>query len=175
MAYEFLEGQLSLLKQSAELLKSNLHDVPRRIEALHGQLKELGRENESLQSKLSTIEAGQLTEQVKQVNGRELLAVRVNAGSMDALRSIADELKGKLPNAVLVLGAAMDEKVNFVVSVPQELVKSGLHAGKLVKEIAAVCGGGGGGRPDMAQAGGKDASKLEDALKLAEQLVGSGI
>ncbi|MET3543471.1 alanyl-tRNA synthetase [Paenibacillus favisporus] len=175
MAYEFLEGQLSLLKQSAELLKSNLHDVPRRIEALHGQLKELGRENESLQSKLSTIEAGQLTEQVKQVNGRELLAVRVNAGSMDGLRSIADELKGKLPNAVLVLGAAMDEKVNFVVSVPQELVKSGLHAGKLVKEIAAVCGGGGGGRPDMAQAGGKDASKLEDALKLAEQLVGSGI
>ncbi|MCM2999852.1 alanine--tRNA ligase [Paenibacillus cellulositrophicus] len=175
LAYEFLEGQLSLLKQSAELLKSNLHDVPRRIEALHGQLKELGRENESLQSKLSTIEAGQLTEQVKQVNGRELLAVRVNAGSMDGLRSIADELKGKLPNAVLVLGAAMDEKVNFVVSVPQELVKSGLHAGKLVKEIAAVCGGGGGGRPDMAQAGGKDASKLEDALKLAEQLVGSGI
>ncbi|RED38950.1 alanine--tRNA ligase [Paenibacillus sp. VMFN-D1] len=175
MAYEFLEGQLSLLKQSAELLKSNLHDVPRRIEALHSQLKELGRENESLQSKLSTIEAGQLTEQVKQVNGRELLAVRVNAGSMDGLRSIADELKGKLPNAVLVLGAAMDEKVNFVVSVPQELVKSGLHAGKLVKEIAAVCGGGGGGRPDMAQAGGKDASKLEDALKLAEQLVGSGI
>ncbi|MGG4045233.1 alanine--tRNA ligase [Paenibacillus favisporus] len=174
-AYEFLEGQLSLLKQSAELLKSNLHDVPRRIEALHGQLKELGRENESLQSKLSTIEAGQLTEQVKQVNGRELLAVRVNAGSMDGLRSIADELKGKLPNAVLILGAAMDEKVNFVVSVPQELVKSGLHAGKLVKEIAAVCGGGGGGRPDMAQAGGKDASKLEDALKLAEQLVGSGI
>ncbi|OZB90570.1 alanine--tRNA ligase [Paenibacillus sp. XY044] len=175
MAYEFLEGQLSLLKQSAELLKSNLHDVPRRIEALHGQLKELGRENESLQSKLSTIEAGQLTEQVKLVNGRELLAVRVNAGSMDGLRSIADELKGKLPNAVLVLGAAMDEKVNFVVSVPQELVKSGLHAGKLVKEIAAVCGGGGGGRPDMAQAGGKDASKLEEALKLAEQLVGSGI
>lgn len=175
MAYEFLEGQLSLLKQSAELLKSNLHDVPRRIEALHSQLKELGRENESLQNKLSTIEAGQLTEQVKQVNGRELLAVRVNAGSMDGLRSIADELKGKLPNAVLVLGAAMDEKVNFVVSVPQELVKSGLHAGKLVKEIAAVCGGGGGGRPDMAQAGGKDASKLEDALKLAEQLVGSGI
>ncbi|WP_163879771.1 alanine--tRNA ligase [Paenibacillus favisporus] len=175
LAYEFLEGQLSLLKQSAELLKSNLHDVPRRIEALHGQLKELGRENESLQSKLSTIEAGQLTEQVKQVNGRELLAVRVNAGSMDGLRSIADELKGKLPNAVLILGAAMDEKVNFVVSVPQELVKSGLHAGKLVKEIAAVCGGGGGGRPDMAQAGGKDASKLEDALKLAEQLVGSGI
>ncbi|KHF34690.1 Alanine--tRNA ligase [Paenibacillus sp. P1XP2] len=61
--------------------------------------------------------------------------------------------------------------MNFVVSVPQELTKAGLHAGKLVKEIAAVCGGGGGGRPDMAQAGAKDASKLDDALKLAEELV----
>ncbi|MNL55234.1 Alanine--tRNA ligase [compost metagenome] len=90
---------------------------------------------------------------------------------MDALRSTADELKTKLPDAVLVLGAAMDDKVNFVVSVPQNLVQKGFHAGKLVKEIAAVCGGGGGGRPDMAQAGGKDASKLGEALVKAEELV----
>ncbi|GAB6990830.1 alanine--tRNA ligase [Paenibacillus pini] len=171
LAYQFLEGQIGLLKQSAELLKSNLHDVPKRIEALHQQMKELGRDNESLQSKLSIIEAGQLTNQVIQAGAAELLAVRVNVSSMDALRSLADELKGKLPNAVIVLGAAMDDKVNFVVSVPQSLIKSGLHAGKLVKEIASVCGGGGGGRPDMAQAGGKDASKLDEALKLAVELV----
>ncbi|MFU1794285.1 alanine--tRNA ligase [Paenibacillus azoreducens] len=170
-AYQFIEGQLDLLKQSAELLKSNLQDVPKRIESVHAQVKELSRENESLQSKLSMIEAGQLTEQVKSVGGKELLAVRVNVGSMDALRNLADELKNKLPSAVLVLGAAIEDKVNFVVSVPQELTKSGLHAGKLVKEIATVCGGGGGGRPDMAQAGAKDASKLDEALKLAEELV----
>ncbi|MNP72312.1 Alanine--tRNA ligase [compost metagenome] len=72
---------------------------------------------------------------------------------------------------MLVLGATMEDKVNFVVVVPQELVKQGLHAGKLVKEVAAICGGGGGGRPDMAQAGGKDASKIEAALKQAEQLI----
>ncbi|MXO81551.1 hypothetical protein GRP75_28045, partial [Paenibacillus sp. OT2-17] len=70
-----------------------------------------------------------------------------------------------------VLGAAMDDKVNFVVAVPAEHTKAGLHAGKLVKEIAAVCGGGGGGRPDMAQAGGKDASKLDEALQRAHELV----
>ncbi|MGF7045951.1 alanyl-tRNA synthetase [Paenibacillus sp. DS2015] len=172
-AYQFMEGQFDVLKQSAELLKSNLLDVPKRIEALHQQVKEMGRDNESLQSKLSIIEAGKLSDQVVSIGGVELLAVRVQANSVDALRSLADELKGKAPNAILVLGAAMEDKVNFIVAVPQELVKSGFHAGKLVKEIAAVCGGGGGGRPDMAQAGGKDASKLDEALTLAQELVGS--
>ncbi|KHF34689.1 alanyl-tRNA synthetase [Paenibacillus sp. P1XP2] len=92
------------------MLKSNLNDVPKRIESVHAQLKELSRENESLQSKLSMIEAGQLTDQVKTVGGKELLAVRVTVGSMDGLRTLADELKNKLPSAVLVLGAASKTK-----------------------------------------------------------------
>ncbi|WP_334075632.1 MULTISPECIES: alanine--tRNA ligase [Paenibacillus] len=170
-AYLFMDGQLDLLKQSAALLKANLPDVPKRIDALYAQLKELGRENESLQSKLSAIEAGELTDKVVSVGTTKLLSVKVQAGSMDALRGLADELKAKLPDTVIVLGAAMDDKVNFVVVVPQEEVKRGLHAGKLVKEVAAVCGGGGGGRPDMAQAGGKDISKLDEALKLPEQWI----
>lgn len=170
-AYLFMDGQLDLLKQSAGLLKSNVTDVPKRIEALYTQLKELGRENESLQSKLSTIEAGELTSKVVTIGSTKLLSAQVHVGSMDALRGIADELKVKLPDTVLVLGATMEDKVNFVVVVPQEQVKQGLHAGKIVKEVAAICGGGGGGRPDMAQAGGKDASKIEVALKQAEQLI----
>ncbi|MNE50725.1 Alanine--tRNA ligase [compost metagenome] len=171
-AYQFTESQLDLLKQAAGLLKSSLNDVPKRIEALHAQVREVSRENESLQSKLSATFAAELTGSVKTVGaGTQLLAVAVQAGNMDALRSTADELKVKLPDAILVLGAAMDDKVNFVVSVPQALVKQGFHAGKLVKEVAAVCGGGGGGRPDMAQAGGKDASKLSEALAKAEELV----
>ncbi|RCX22473.1 alanyl-tRNA synthetase [Fontibacillus phaseoli] len=172
-AYLFMDGQLDLLKQSAGLLKSNVGDVPKRIEALYQQLKDLGRENESLQSKLSVIEAGELTEKVIMVGETKLLSAKVQAGTMDALRGLADELKAKLPDTVLVLGAAMDDKVNFVVVVPQDEVKRGLHAGKLVKEVAAVCGGGGGGRPDMAQAGGKDGSKLDAALKLPEQWIAS--
>lgn len=171
-AYQFMESQLELLKQSSGLLKSNLADVPKRIEALQQQVRELSRENESLQSKLSAGVAAELTSNVKTIgSGVQLLAAEVQAASMDALRSTADELKAKLPAAVLVLGAAMDGKVNFVVAVPQALTQQGFHAGKLVKDIAAVCGGGGGGRPDMAQAGGKDASKLQDALAKAEELV----
>lgn len=172
-AYLFMDGQLDLLKQAAGLLKSNVNDVPKRVEGLFQQLKELGRENESLQSKLSVIEAGELTSQVVNVGQTQLLAARVQAGSMDALRTLADELKAKLPDAVLVLGAPSEDKVNFVVVVPKEEVAHGLHAGKLVKEVAAVCGGGGGGRPDMAQAGGKDAGKLDEALKKAAEWIAS--
>lgn len=174
-AYEFTEGQVDLLKQSAGLLKSNLQDVPKRIEALTQQVKELSRENESLQGKLSAIEAGQLADRVVTAGNTRLLAAEVQAGSMDALRTVADELKGKMSDTVIVLGAVAGDKVNFVVAVPQELVKKGLHAGKLVKEVAAVCGGGGGGRPDMAQAGGKDASRIAEALKRAEELVAEAV
>ncbi|GIP20775.1 alanine--tRNA ligase [Paenibacillus sp. J22TS3] len=170
-AYEYMDTQLELLKQAAALLKSNVNEVPKRLEGLQQQMKELSRENESLQAKLSGIEAGALTSQVQTIGSTQLLAARVQAGSMDVLRTMADELKLKLPEAVLVLGAVVEDKVNFVVAVPQQEVKRGLHAGKLVKELAALCGGGGGGRPDMAQAGGKDASKLDEALKLSEQLV----
>lgn len=170
-AYAYMEGQFDVLKQSAALLKSNTADVPKRIEALFSQVKELGRENESLQAKLSHIEAGALESNAKTVNGITVLSAKVNAPNMDALRGIVDELKVKLPSSVIVLGAVQDDKVSLAAAVSPDLVKKGLHAGKIIKEAATLCGGGGGGRPDMAQAGGKDASKLEEALKLAEELV----
>ncbi|WP_169082701.1 alanine--tRNA ligase [Paenibacillus sp. PL91] len=170
-AYNYLEGQLELLKQSASLLKSNTNDVPKRIEALFGQVKELSRDNESLQAKLSRIEAGSLEQSAKTVDGITVLCAKVSAPSMDALRGIVDELKVKLPSSVIVLGAIADDKVNLAAAVSADLVKKGFHAGKIVKEAAVHCGGSGGGRPDMAQAGGKDTSKLDEALKLAEELV----
>ena len=170
-AYQYMESQIEVLKQAAALLKSNVNDVPKRVEAMFAREKELGRENESLKAKLSSIEAGNITDQVRTVAGIEVLAAEVNASGMDALRTTADELKSKLPSAILVLGAASEGKVNFVVSVPADLVKQGFHAGKMIKEIASVAGGGGGGRPDMAQAGGKLPEKLGDALALVEKLV----
>ncbi|MCA0755222.1 alanine--tRNA ligase [Paenibacillus sp. N4] len=170
-AYNYMEGQLDLLKQSSALLKSNTADVPKRIEALFGQVKELSRENESLQAKLSRIEAGSLEANAKTAGGVTVLCAKVSAPTMDALRSIVDELKLKLESSVIVLGAIADDKVNLAAAVSADLVKKGFHAGKIVKEAAVHCGGNGGGRPDMAQAGGKDTSKLDEALKLAEELV----
>ncbi|OWA36556.1 alanine--tRNA ligase [Saccharibacillus sp. O16] len=166
-AYLYLDEQLDLLKQSAAALKTPVVEVPKRIESLGKQLKDAEREIESLRGKLGAIEAGKLTDNVRTVGDIQVLAEAVSVSDMDGLRSLADELKVKLPQAVLILGAPVEDKVNFVVVVPQELTKRGLHAGKLVKEAASVCGGGGGGRPDMAQAGGKDASKLQEALNTA--------
>ncbi|MHA7964054.1 alanine--tRNA ligase [Paenibacillus sp. CAU 1782] len=173
-AYTFFEQQGELLKQAAALLKSGVNDVPKRIEALNAQLRESARENESLQAKLSHIEAGSLETQAIKVGEISILCARVNAPSMDALRNIVDELRPKLPSSVIVLGAVQDDKVNLAAAVSADLVKKGLHAGKIIKEAAQKCGGNGGGRPDMAQAGGKDVSKLDEALKLAEELVIAG-
>ncbi|MFK7694246.1 alanine--tRNA ligase [Paenibacillus sp. HJGM_3] len=170
-AYMYMEQQLGLLKEAAGLLKAGIADVPKRVESLQQQLRELGRENESLRGKLSAVEAGSLTDRAKTVGGVTLLAAQVNAADMDSLRLIVDQAKAKLGSAVIVLGAVSDDKVNLVAAVTPDLVAKGHHAGKLVKEAAAVCGGGGGGRPDMAQAGGKDPSKLGAALETVERML----
>jgi alanyl-tRNA synthetase len=170
-AYNYLDDQLSVLKGAAAQLKCGVSDVTKRIEAVQGEVRQLQRDNESLQAKLSRLEAADLISAAKSVGGVTLLAAQVNAGGMDALRGVADELKLKLGSAVLVLGSISDDKVNLVVAVTPDLLASGLHAGKLIKEIAAICGGGGGGKPELAQAGGKDPSKLTEALAAAEGLV----
>ncbi|ANE47212.1 alanine--tRNA ligase [Paenibacillus swuensis] len=170
-AYLYMDGLLDTLKQAAGLLKSNVHDVPKRVEAALQQGKELTRENESLRSKLSHIEAGSLSSQVREVGGVKLLAEQVNAGDMDSLRNIVDEMKSKLGSAIIVLGAADNEKVNLVAAVSPDLISQGYHAGKIIKEVAARCGGSGGGRPDLAQAGGKEPGKLKEALAYVDQVV----
>lgn len=170
-AFLFMDQQLQLLKESAGLLKSNVPDLPKRIESVLSQVKDLSRENESLRGQLGSIEAASLTSRLKTINGVQVLAAQVSAGNMDGLRNLVDQIRDKLAQAIIVLGAVSDEKVNFVVAVTGDLVSKGYHAGKIIKEVAAICGGGGGGRPDMAQAGGKDASKLQDALKHAERLI----
>lgn len=93
-------------------------------------------------------------ERVKEIGGIKLLAEKVNAKDMNHLRTMVDELKAKLGSGVIVLGAVQNEKVNISAGVTKDLIERGFHAGKLVKQVAEACGGGGGGRPDMAQAGG---------------------
>lgn len=170
-AAQFVDEQLALLQESAALLKTKVADIPHRLETMLAQQRQLARENESLRGKLSHLEAGSLKDQLKQVEGVPVLAAQVVANDMDTLRNMVDELKGQFDSAVIVLGAAVEDKVNLVAAVTPNLVKQGFHAGKLIKEVAARCGGGGGGRPDMAQAGGKDAGKLAEALQAVDELI----
>ncbi len=170
-AYLYLEQQLNLLKEAAQVLKSPINEVLRRIDGIQTQIKELSRENEALRAKLGNIEAGSITDLVKIINGIPVLIAKVDAKDMDSLRNIVDQVKDKLGSAIIILGAVYDDKVNLVVAVTADWVQEGYHAGKIIKEVAAQCGGGGGGRADMAQAGGKDASKLGTALEFAEEMI----
>lgn len=172
-AYTQLNDQLSLLKDAAAQLKTNLKDVPTRVESLLSDMKELQRENESLKTKLGNIEAGSLLSSIKEVNGVKMLAAKVQASDMNNLRTMADELKQKMESGVIVLAAVQGEKVNIIAAVTGDLIPKGFHAGKLIKEVATRCGGGGGGRPDMAQAGGKNPNEVDAALNFVEEWVKS--
>lgn len=163
-AYEYLNEQYSTLRKLAGELKSTLADVPKRVEGLKANIRELERENESLKAKLSHVEASSLTDRVQEVNGVKVLAEQVNGMDMENLRNMVDDLKNKLGSAIVVIGSVQGDKVNLTAGVTKDLVDKGFHAGKLIKEVATRCGGGGGGRPDMAQAGGKNPEQLKEAL-----------
>ncbi|MFC7441385.1 alanine--tRNA ligase [Laceyella putida] len=170
-AFAYLEGQLELLNKAAALLKAKPADVAERIEQLQERMKELSRENESLRAKLNQAAAGELVNQVHDVDGVPVLAAQVEANDMEQLRSMVDDLRQKVGQGVIVLGSNAGGKVQIVASVSPDYVKAGLHAGKLVKEVATLCGGGGGGRPDMAQAGGKQPERLPEALSRVAEFV----
>jgi alanyl-tRNA synthetase len=170
-AYEYLDDQISLLKEASSVLKTSPAELPKRIIGMLDQVREVTRENESLQGKINRIEAGSLLDQVKQIGDVSVLIAKVQAPSMEALRTIVDQTKEKLPSVIIILGSISDDKVNLITAVTPDLIKQGFHAGNLIKQIAAVCGGSGGGRPDMAQAGGKEPGKLAEALAYGERLV----
>jgi alanyl-tRNA synthetase len=172
-AYNLMNEQIGLLKEAAAKLKTNVKDVPARIDALMVEMKQLHHENESLATKLGNIEAGNLVSKVKDINGVPVLVAKVQGIDMNNLRNMADELKQKLGSGIVVLGSSVDDKVNLIAGVTKDLMDKGFHAGKLIKEVATRCGGGGGGRPDMAQAGGKDPAKLDSALAYVEEWVKS--
>ncbi|MFC0270105.1 alanine--tRNA ligase [Metabacillus herbersteinensis] len=172
-AYELINNQLTTLQNAATALKANPRDIVSKIENVVTELRSLQRENESLTAKLGNVEATSLVDRAVTVNGITVLASKVNAKDMNSVRAMLDDLKNKLGSAIVVLGAESDGKVNLVAGITKDLVEKGYHAGKLIKEVAERCGGSGGGRPDMAQAGGKDPEKIEDALGIVEEWVKS--
>ncbi|WP_369902511.1 alanine--tRNA ligase [Bacillus manliponensis] len=172
-AYELMNEQVGLLKEAASKMKTNPKDILTRVDGMFAEVKQLQKENESLAAKLSNIEAGNLTDSVVSIDGVNVLAVKVNVQDMNNLRTMMDDLKNKLQSAVVVLAAVNDDKVNILAGVTKDLIEKGYHAGKLVKEVASRCGGGGGGRPDMAQAGGKNPAQVDEALSFVQEYVKS--
>ncbi|MCT4661964.1 MAG: alanine--tRNA ligase [Tissierellales bacterium] len=163
-----LEGEINTV---ANTIKSARHDVVTRAESLVEEAKASKKEVERLTSKLLTAKANDLFNDTKEISGANVLVKQLEGVDMNAMREIGDKAKDKLGSVIVVLGTANGDKVNFMVSATDDLVKRGAHAGNLIREIAKIAGGGGGGRPNMAQAGGKDASKLAEALDAAYSLI----
>ena len=170
-AYDWFAVRNELLEQAASSLKTKPEQLLDRINALQAENKELERENQQLQLKLAGSKVDELLAQVSEKTGVPVLAAEVSAGSMEMLRDLADRLKNKMTSGIIVLGAVAEGKVLLVAAVTKDLVKSGYHAGKLIGQVAKITGGGGGGRPDMAQAGGKNPDLLKEALAKVEEFV----
>lgn len=164
-AYALLHEGEAQLKAIAGIVKSaQIKDVVSKTEQLQQQLRDLQKENQALASKLANQQAGDVFKDVKEVNGIRFIAAKVTVKDMNQLRQLADQWKQKELSDVLVLATANDGKVNLLAAMTPQANEKGLKAGDLIKHIAPKVGGGGGGRPDMAQAGGKQPEGIDAAL-----------
>ncbi|NLZ92547.1 MAG: alanine--tRNA ligase [Firmicutes bacterium] len=172
-AYKWFVKRNQLLEDSAAQLKGSAEQLPDKINALLAEHKQQQREQQRLLLKLAGMEVDGLLDKVTDKSGVPVISAQVSASNMETLREMADRLKNKLESGIIVLGAAAEGKVLLVGAVTADLVKQGYHAGKLVGAVAKLTGGGGGGRPDMAQAGGKDPESLAAALEKVHDLIQS--
>ena len=172
LAYDKVNSVEKTLNKAAGLLKSRNNEVVEKIEALLTQVKTLEQQLAVANSKMAQETASELLATAIDVNGVTIVNAEVEIEDMDGLRNLADLLRDKLTVGVIVLGAKIaDDKVNFVVMATKDAVAKGIHAGNIIKETAKVAGGGGGGRPDMAQAGGKNPKKITEALTMATEVI----
>ncbi len=167
----YYRHQEELLAAAAKTLKTSPAEVNEKISHLMAELKAAHSENEALKSKLAKNSLGDVMNQVKEINGVKLLAVKLDGVDMNGLRDLGDQLKEKLGEGVVFLAAVNAGKVNLLAMATDGAQKAGAHAGNLIKAAAAIVGGGGGGRPGMAQAGGKNPEKAGEAVEAVAGLL----
>ena len=166
--YKKLEQELN---EAAQIVKATPATLTEKLNHLMTEIKDLTSENESLKSKLAKDSLGDVASQVTEIQGIKFLATAVEDVDMNGLRDLGDQLKTQLGEGVVVLASAKDGKVNLIVMATNQAMKQGAHAGNLIKAIAPCVGGGGGGRPNMAQAGGKNPSGIQEALAKAKEVL----
>jgi len=172
-ALDLIHNYEQRLRQIGNLVRGSADDAVEKVQKLLERQKELEREIEKLRGEFQKDQIPELLRKQNSVNGTKFLVSQVDGADAKQLRDIADQLKEKLGTAVIVLASAGQANVNLVASVGKELTRQ-YHAGNIIKELASMVGGGGGGRPDFAQAGGKEPGKIDAALKRAEELIRQG-
>ena len=166
--YDELEKKLA---DVAKLVKATPDKLEDKIQHLLAEVKTLQSENESLKSKAAKDAMGDVANQIQEINGIKLIATKIADVDMNGLRDLGDSLKEKIGEGVVVIAAANGDKVNLMVTVTDAAQKQGAHAGNIIKAIAGLVGGGGGGRPNMAQAGGKNPAGIDAALEKVKEIL----
>ena len=159
------------LHEAAKTAKTTPAGLNAKVESLLEEIKALHAENEKLRSRLASDSLGDVMNQVQEIGGLKLLAVRVKDVDMNGLRTLGDQLKEKLGEGVVIIASEAGGKVNLMASATDGAIRKGAHAGNLIKAVAGLVGGGGGGRPNMAQAGGKNPAGIDAALAEAAKVV----
>ncbi|ACB85352.1 alanine--tRNA ligase [Natranaerobius thermophilus] len=170
-ALEYLDQKAEQIQDIAELLKTEENKVVEKTQEFLEDFKAKDKEIEKLKNQIFTFKVDDLLAQSKDISDFKLVANQLNDFDADSLRDLSERVKNKLDSGVVVLGSSTNNKALFVAMVTKDLVEKGVHAGNIVKEVAKITGGGGGGRPDMAQAGGKEPDKLNEAIMKVETLV----
>ncbi len=170
LMHYYQETEKELL-EAAKTAKTTPSSLTAKIESLLEEIKALHSENEKLKSKLAKDSLGNVMDQVKEIKGVKVLATKVLDVDMNGLRNLGDQLKDKIGDGVIVIASVQDDKVNLMATVTEEAQKKGAHAGNLIKAIASLVGGGGGGRPNMAQAGGKNPAGVDACLEKVTEVV----
>lgn len=174
-ALEYLENKNNLVGKIGAVLKCSEKDLMNKVETLLNDLKTKDKEIAALKREMSKGMEDELLKDVKEINGVKVLGAAVKDVDPGSLRDLAEKLRDKLVSGVVVLGSELEDKAAFVAMASKDVVGKNVHCGKIVKEVASIAGGGGGGRPDMAQAGGKKPEKVKEAISkvvtLVEQMV----
>lgn len=166
-AIAFVSETEALIKDVANNLRCRPADILTRISGLQAELKAAEQKANDLSNKMASTQVDKIESQIKEVKGIKVLVQTVKVDDIDALRSLGDKMRDKVGGVVVLAATLPGDKINILAMATKEAIKAGVHSGNIVKEVAKITGGGGGGRPDMAQAGGKDATKLAEALEAA--------
>lgn len=169
----YLNKQENTVKAVASSLKTSENDVTCRVEALLGESKEKDKEIQNLNAELTKLKSADMFSKPLDIDGLEVYTAKLDGASPDALRTMGDDIKAKSDNAVAVIAGVNSDKASIVAVCGKNAIAKGVKAGDLVRQVAALAGGGGGGRPDSAMAGAKDLSKLDGALSAVEEIVKS--
>ena len=168
---QYLDAKAAILEEAASVLKTGEKDLPKRAEQLLQDNRDLEKELKALKADQIAGSVDAIIASAKDVNGVKLITKRFDDTDADQLREMSDAIKEHTDNVAMVFAAVNDGKIILIASVSEDLVSKGYHAGKIIKEVAKVAGGGGGGKADMAQAGAKDPSKVSAAFAKAEELI----